>query len=508
MARPKIASRIGPGTCRLVTALLVGLSCVLLVSVSAMLALLVGFAFDSELSPQLRKTTSIIAHSASERVSHALLLDIPLEQLEGMDGFFDRLAAKSPGGAYFALTSLDGQLLHRSSGKNSVPDANATYISVPLEELSVATAQDTTRPGSATFAGTIDGFYHVTIPVIKNGQAVAGFHVGVPSSFLYEKLFQLAPDFLTVMFVAIFVMCELLVFSLVIRTAGRLELLHSSVERVAHSGDFNNAFRSKVRDEIGRFARIFNQIIARLNERYSNLRQDAREVRAAQISSSTIENIDEIMKHLRKSFSFGSVTQNLQHQRETQFVRLPLLLFLFAEEMSRAFLPLYAHDLYQLGTIGGLFGAPVGAGLAVALPIMAFMLTVMIVTPLASIWQDKLPIRSLFLVGLVPALAGYIGTVFASDLTELIAWRCLSALGYALIYRACQGFLLRRRESEPTGKSRGLGEFSSAFFRRSCHRASSRSNTGRANWLSKCLLAFRGPDRYLSLADLCHAAER
>lgn len=458
MARAKIASKIDPGICRLVTGLLAGLTCVLLAAAAAMLALLMGLAFQNELTPQVRKTASIIAHSASERFSQGLALNVPLEQIEGVDDFFEELVVRSPARSYFALTDLNGRVLHRGGEDEAIHHSAQEIMTQPLGVLSNLGRQGDALPEKAIFADTIGGFYHVVVPIAHQGVVAGGLHVAVPVDLLEGSLANLTPDLITIIAVAVFVACVLLIFNLIVRTTGRLGLLHASVERVASAGDFNGYFRSKIKDEIGRFARIYNQIISRLNERYANLRQDVRETRAAQISSETISDIDGAVLKLRKSFAFGGAVQGHQQQlRERQFIHLPLLLFLFAEELSRAFLPLYAQQLYQ-------FDDPIGSGLAIALPIVAFMFSVMVVTPLASVWQDQIVIRKLGLLGLCPALAGYLGTaVLASDLIGLIGWRCLSALGYGLIYCAAQGFLLRQDTHKSVG-GRGLREFSSAFF--------------------------------------------
>jgi predicted MFS family arabinose efflux permease len=130
--------------------------------------------------------------------------------------------------------------------------------------------------------------------------------------------------------------------------------------------------------------------------------------------------------------------------------RLPLFLFVFAEELSRSFLPLYAAEVYRpisevpyLGPLATMLG--LGGGLppevVIGLPIMVFMGGVALATPFGGTWVGRYGSRTIFLVGAVPATIGYFGTALALTTYDMLIWRLLSAVGYALITIACQGYL-------------------------------------------------------------------
>jgi MFS family permease len=116
-------------------------------------------------------------------------------------------------------------------------------------------------------------------------------------------------------------------------------------------------------------------------------------------------------------------------------VRAPLFVFILAEELTRPFLPAYVKEL--LVPLPGLAPA-----LVVGLPIALFMLIVALGQPFLGVYCERAGYRRTMMIGAVIAAAGFAATAFAGTVLDLLVWRSLCALGYAMVFVAAQGYVL------------------------------------------------------------------
>lgn len=144
-------------------------------------------------------------------------------------------------------------------------------------------------------------------------------------------------------------------------------------------------------------------------------------------------------------------------QVETRLVKLraPLFAFILAEELTRPCLPAYIGRL--AAEVGG--KAP---PLVVGLPIALFMLIVALGQPGLGRWSERVGRRQALLAGALVAAVGFAGTALAQGLWDLLGWRSLSALGYALVFAAGQGYVLDH--AGPGGRTRGFAMFVGAIM--------------------------------------------
>lgn len=136
-------------------------------------------------------------------------------------------------------------------------------------------------------------------------------------------------------------------------------------------------------------------------------------------------------------------------------LRAPLFLFMLAEELTRPFLPLHARALFV--ALPGL-SAEVAAGL----PIVAFMLIVALGQPVLGMWADRIGQRHTMQIGAMLAVLGLGGSALAATLYELIAWRALCGLGYAMVFVASQAYVLAHTAAHE--RSRGFALFVGAIM--------------------------------------------
>lgn len=136
-------------------------------------------------------------------------------------------------------------------------------------------------------------------------------------------------------------------------------------------------------------------------------------------------------------------------------LRLPLFLFMLAEESTRAFLPGYAQAL-----------APPGSdwspGVLAALPIVVFMLVVALGQPVLATWSERAGPRRMLLRGALLGIAGLAGAALATGVGAFVAWRGLCGLGYGMVFVAGQGLVLQH--TTPAGRTRGFALFVGAIM--------------------------------------------
>ncbi|MYB33860.1 MAG: MFS transporter, partial [Gammaproteobacteria bacterium] len=136
-------------------------------------------------------------------------------------------------------------------------------------------------------------------------------------------------------------------------------------------------------------------------------------------------------------------------------IRMPFLLLIFSEEMSRSFFPLFV--------IGFIPTEPaLSYELMISMPITLFMVAAFLSTLVAGKWTYRVGCSRLFITGIVFAFVGYCGTFLAGSYAELILWRCLNGVGYGLIFNACETWIaLHSRESN---RGHGASAYVGAIF--------------------------------------------
>ena len=136
-------------------------------------------------------------------------------------------------------------------------------------------------------------------------------------------------------------------------------------------------------------------------------------------------------------------------------IRAPLFAFILAEELTRSYLPSYVNQL--IVAIPG-----ISPQVVIGLPIMLFMLIVAIGQPYLGSWSERVGRRKAMLVGAIIATVGFTGTALAYNLYDLLVWRSLCALGYAMVFVAAQGYVLDRTGQQ--NRAQGFALFIGAIM--------------------------------------------
>src|SRR5690349_16359916 len=93
---------------------------------------------------------------------------------------------------------------------------------------------------------------------------------------------------------------------------------------------------------------------------------------------------------------------------------------------------------------------------------MLFMLIVALGQPYLGSWSDRVGRRRAMLIGAVIATVGFAATALAYNLYDLLLWRSLGGLGYAMVFVAAQGYVLDRTGQQ--NRAQGFALFIGAIM--------------------------------------------
>jgi len=393
----------------------------LLVLAAGTAAFLIVHVFDRDLSPELDKKAAAIGRSVARQVAFAAEHGIPFEKLYGVEAFLDQVMRGNADIASIELADAAGRVRYAAGRKDTAA------VDTDLLEL----------------------------PIDADGTNIGTVRVRISQAYLERELSGILYDVLIVLLVALLIAMELLLIVMAVSLFKPIEGISVVLERASY-GDFRFRLPVDSHDEIGRLAEVYNSLARRLNEMFRQLVDDAEEVRLGQIDASIVRQVEGVVSRLTERFNFpqGKLLETFRPV-SAHAVRAPLFVFIFAEEMSRPFLPIYIRELYT--PIAGM-----SMQTAIGLPIAAFMLTIAVVTPIVGAVADRYGPRTMFLIGAVPSIIGYVGSAFAGGLFDLIGWRVLSGAGYAIVYLACQGYIAQN--SLPESRAQGMAMFMGAVF--------------------------------------------
>ena len=402
---------------------LAGLTALLLILSQGVLSFLLARTFEDTLLPEVRRKAEVAGELVAEQIGYAVSLGIPLRSLVEMDEFLDGVLADNEDFRYVAvLDPNDVELYARGTLSESTRDA-------------------------------VDA--ELAVPILANGRQVGSFRVQVQEGTVRSELAALRLDIGTVLLVTLLIGIELLVALVVVRISGPIRLADRLLALSAR-GDFGSRFGVRHRDEVGRFGQLINAALHRINTAFAELVEEAEDAHEVQLDRGVQQRIRDVVSDIRTRFHFATPgSENTLVSRSPMDVRIPLFLFMLAQEISRPFLPLFFDELYA--PILGL-----SRDVTIGLPITAFMTMVLVSIPIAGALSDRIAPRGMFVAGIVPSVVGHVGTAFATSLVQGIMWWTIAGLGYGIIFISAQAYVAQH--TEQTSRATGMAGFLGAVF--------------------------------------------
>jgi MFS family permease len=372
----------------------------------------------------------------------AMSLNISLNEMYGVEQSFDELKAQVPEISYVAVTDVRGAILfHRFVA----PVGAEEYFREPsvLATLSA--------PDPSPDAIRVGNQYVVSMPIIASQKPIGMLHIGVSVDFVNKLVLEMLYDILVVLVVALFFTIELLHFLAGSKLEAALKSLGDTIERGA-MGDFT-ATRKPMRElAFNNVLKLLEGVRARVNSAYAELVRDIEAGRRgpAHERPPGLTAAHDGVQILTSRYRFGVADESDRSDESLLAkIRAPLFIFILAEEMTRPFLPGYVKSL--------LVPIPwISPEIVIGLPIMLFMLIVALAQPFLGAYSERVGNRHAMLVGAGVAAFGYVATALAGTVFDLLVWRSLCALGYAMVFVAAQAHVLEHASTSNRARSFAL----------------------------------------------------
>ena len=401
-------------------------------------------SFEQDLSPQLSQKANAVGYAISSEFSYAVgELGIPADELVGVDKYFKNYLQTNEDIAYLALVN--------EKGKNLFVRGVALDT---IEEIQQALSATEFEQGNdiKNFERDVNGYLDGTFKVTENEFGTVTLHVGVTSEHIRSQFFEMFFEILTVIAISWLVTLEFLVFYMRTRVSRPLNQIRTVLTQGTR-GVFANRLIERSKDEMGQLVDSFNHLVQDLHIKYNDFVFEVVELREAQIDDKISKKISRVRDQFDKQFVLLG-GKDVYTKSVTQ-IRVPLFLFIFSEEMSRSFLPLFISKYAPTDLF-------ISHEVLVGLPITLFMLVVLIMTPFGGGLVDRFGVRRIFLIGVAAAFVGFVGNYFTQTYVDLIVYRLITGIGYALIFVASEGWIVQNAEEH--NRSASTGVFVTAVF--------------------------------------------
>ena len=420
--------------------------------------------FNIALKPLLIQKASAVAEVVREDTTLAVDVGVPFHKIKGMDTYLSDTVAKYPELTYLAITTAQGDIVYQGG---TISDASFQSTMSGQQDLA---SQDMLQANFLTrlLQGSMElvqllplgdksgvAAENIWLPLEQNGQRYGAVHVGLDTGFIRTQLTDVFFDIAIVLVAVLLVSFEVVMVVVMFYVSGPVQKSEALLKRQA-SGDFSVNQNLHGSGSIGRYIRSLNQDSQQLQQRFRNTLDQISEGQGRVISSpEEITPTDKtssspVRTRLRKLAERFSLMNVLKEQHGSIMdARIPLFVFAFAEELQKSFMPLFVAEFYEPNPW---FSKDIVMGL----PISVFMFVIAAATPFAGSWVDRWGNKRLFFWGLIPALAGYLGCAFASNVYDIIFWRGVTALGYAIITISCQGYIAAIVSSDNRAKGMAI----------------------------------------------------
>jgi len=403
-----------------------------------------------KVGPELEANAAVIGERVRSRIEAAVAMGIPLESLVGVEAYLASARDVGPGVSGLVLRAADGSVLHADgatagSGAPSRPAApGAEGLADRLGDL--LGRADALLPDAGAMPAAL------VLPIRHDGTEIGTLEVVLDRLYMARQLREVALDIVVLAGVAVLLAVELLIIVTSRTLRGPLGQFGRIAGRLS-GRDFTATAAPAGPGAVVSLIAAANALAARVDAAARALRERiAREAAAADAGARRLTQAG--LRRAEEGFArvgrFASDGMGRLAATDLIGVRGAAFLFVFAEELTRPFMPLF---------IRGLAGEVEGAdsALLIAVPISAFMLGLAIAGPLAASFSDRVGRRRSFMLGAVLSTGGLVWAAMAGSLEELVAARALSGLGYALTFVACQGYVIDKTDAR--SRTAGMSVF-------------------------------------------------
>lgn len=381
--------------------------------------------FERALMPEMAGNVATVGRSITALLLKAVESGVAFDGLYGVEQTFAEVAAEVPAITWFAVTDGSGQLLYQRGAETP---ALAAYRVDPAQLSALH------RPAAPAAPVRVGAHVVVTLAIVGAAGPLGLLHLGLDPNFVDELLLEMSYDLLVVLLVALFFTLELMHFLIGARLLQAFGALSDVLGRGA-AGEFGAAPQRPAEPALGPVVPALERILSRVDAAHAELRRSLDAAcRAAQPPAAALVQAGQRLQALAARHRFG-VAPTAAVDGELGKLRAPLFVFMLSEELTRSFLPAYVQDL--LVPVPGL-----SPQVVLGLPIVAFMLIVALGQPVLGVLVQRRGTRRMMAAGAALAAAGLACSALAASVLDLLLWRSLCGVGYAMVFGAAQGYVL------------------------------------------------------------------
>lgn len=415
---------------------LLSLAVALLVMTLAGLSLYSRSIFEPRITPELTRKSENVASYLVAQVNRAVQWGIPLDRLAGTEDLFADIAAENKDISYILITDPAGAILH-------VRGALASTHHAALRKVS----SEVTADGNVRHLPFGEEYLNTAMPISGQSGTVGLLHVGVRGDYVTRQLEEVYYDLGIILLVCVLFTFEILLYFINMAVVQPIRGIQDLAQRI-RLGDFSQSLATRSSDEIGRIGRMINEALDGLRRDYERLA-----LAATAMGGEARQHLDKLSERL--TFTSDKVIEDQQGLQSTALIRIAIFVFSLAEELTRTFLSVYIKDLFD--PIPGL-----SMEMVIGAPITLFMALWALAQPLAGSYSERFGRRKIFLYGALLSAIGLVGAGLAGNLVHLLVARCITAVGYAMVFISAQGFVIDNTTSE--NRAQGMAGYAGGIL--------------------------------------------
>ncbi|KJZ14729.1 MFS transporter [Marinomonas sp. S3726] len=405
--------------------------------------------FDFALEPELLKKANAVAEVIHDDVQLATSVGIPFDQIEGMDSYLSDTLYKYPELTFVAIVSEKNSLLYSAGTTPNLSRIKPESFNIEHPNFLQENIVERLIQGSKELYGIFFGDASANhdrdlfkLEMTLEDETLGYVLVGLDSGFIQSQLTDVFFDVVIVLVAVLLVCFEVVMVVVMFYVSEPLKESESLLQRQAE-GDFSVNEKVITKGVFGNFIGKLNQDSKDLQAQFQSAVQIVEQENVQKAEVSAKSHLQKIAEKFR--------LQNVLNVKSGDIVdaRIPLFVFSLAEELQKSFMPLFVAELYEADSW-------ISKDVMLGLPISIFMLVIALATPFAAGWVDRWGQKPLFLIGLIPAILGYLGCYFAQDAMDIVIARGVTALGYAVITISCQSYIAAVVSSENRAKGMAI----------------------------------------------------
>ena len=400
--------------------LLIALTGLMLASVIAIMTICYNLII-STVTPIIHTNTVIFGNLLSSKLEYIVSLDIPLSDIRGIDDYIVHSIQDNKTIAHVVIKNVDETIIEQVniSGK-SISNAKADF----------------------------------TIPIKKDGVVKGYLDIFLSISTFQQIISDLKYEIIILSIISLILAIDLLTSFISLRITDPLRAIFKRIKS-AVDGDFKTRLQVSQNDEIGMLINSVNHSTRHINEKIVDTLYDAEDAYNAQIDQNNANKITMVMMGIQKKFLFSiSEFSNTLQIHSVNTIKIPLLIFIMAQEITTAFLPLYFVELKSSLSIPN--------ESAVGLTFVGFLLASLISMMYCNRFQAKYSIRTTFFLGAVICAAMLFAISKAQTIEQILLFRTINGFGYGFIFLASQIYIARI--SDHTNRAYNASVFSRTIY--------------------------------------------